>query len=196
LNDEQIKQLGMIKSSGQHLLALINDVLDISKIEAGEIEIDNTAFDLRESIQKVMDAMVPLAEKKHLSLTARLAPDVGPIISDRRRVEQIVINLLSNAVKFTDHGEVTLVAETGPAIVSISVCDTGLGIQADDLGKLFQPFRQLDTGLRRRHEGTGLGLAICKRLVDRLGGTISVESEFGKGSTFRVTLPGKGLKSA
>jgi PAS domain S-box-containing protein len=196
LNDEQIKQLGMIKSSGQHLLALINDVLDISKIEAGEIEIDNTVFDLRESIQKVMHAMAPLAEKKHLSLTARLAPDVGPIVSDRRRVEQIVINLLSNAVKFTDRGEVTLVAETGPAIVSISVCDTGLGIQADDLAELFQPFHQLDTGLRRRHEGTGLGLAICKRLVDRLGGAISVESEFGKGSTFRVTLPGKGPKSA
>jgi signal transduction histidine kinase len=196
LNDEQIKQLGMVKSSGQHLLALINDVLDISKIEAGEIEIDNTVFDLRESIQKVMHAMAPLAEKKHLSLTARLAPDVGPIVSDRRRVEQIVINLLSNAVKFTDRGEVTLVAETGPAIVSISVCDTGLGIQADDLAELFQPFHQLDTGLRRRHEGTGLGLAICKRLVDRLGGAISVESEFGKGSTFRVTLPGKGPKSA
>jgi PAS domain S-box-containing protein len=196
LNAEQAKQLGMVKDSGQHLLALINDVLDISKIEAGQIEIANAPFDLPESIQKVVQTVTPLANKKQLLLIAQIAPGVGRISSDRRRVEQILLNLLSNAIKFTERGEVTLTVEIEPGTphvprtaVRISVADTGLGIKRENLGMLFQPFRQLDTGLTRRHEGTGLGLAICKRLVERLGGTISVESEWGKGSTFQLTLP-------
>ncbi|MDR3677091.1 MAG: PAS domain S-box protein [Acidobacteriota bacterium] len=196
LNAEQAKQLGMVKESGQHLLALINDVLDISKIEAGQIEIANAPFDLPESIQKVVQTVTPLANKKRLPLIAQIAPGVGQITSDRRRVEQILLNLLSNAIKFTDRGEVTLTAEITPGTrdnphpaVRISVADTGMGIKRENLDKLFQPFRQLDTGLTRQHEGTGLGLAICKRLVGRLGGTITVESEWGKGSTFLCTLP-------
>ena len=196
LNAEQTKQLRMVKDSGQHLLALINDVLDISKIEAGEIEITNAPFDLPESIRKVVQTVTPLAKKKQLSLIAQIAPDVNRITSDCWRVEQILLNLLSNAIKFTEQGEVTLTAEIVPdtrhiphSALRISVADTGLGIKREDLDKLFQPFRQLDTGLTRQHEGTGLGLAICKRLVGRLGGTITVESERGKGSTFRFTLP-------
>ena len=121
---------------------------------------------------------------------------MGQITSDRRRVEQILLNLLSNAIKFTERGEVTLTTEITPGTrhiprpaVRISVADTGIGIKREDLDKLFQPFRQLDTGLTRQHEGTGLGLAICKRLVERLGGTITVESEWGKGSTFQCVLP-------
>ena len=114
LNAEQTKQLGMVKDSGQHLLALINDVLDISKIEAGQIEIANAPFDLPESIQKVVQTVTPLADKKQLPLIAQIAPDVGRITSDRRRVEQILLNLLSNAIKFTEQGEVTLTAEIVP----------------------------------------------------------------------------------
>jgi signal transduction histidine kinase len=196
LNAEQTKQLRMVKDSGQHLLALINDVLDISKIEAGQIEIANAPFDLPESIQKVVQTVTPLANKKQLPLIAQIAPDVSRITSDRRRVEQILLNLLSNAIKFTERGEVTLTVEIVPGTshiphpaVRISVADTGIGIKRENLGMLFQPFRQLDTGLTRQHEGTGLGLVICKRLVERLGGTISVESEWGKGSTFQFTLP-------
>jgi PAS domain S-box-containing protein len=196
LNAEQTKQLRMVKDSGQHLLALINDVLDISKIEAGQIEIANAPFDLPESIQKVVQTVAPLANKKQLPLITRIWPEVNWITSDRRRVEQILLNLLSNAIKFTEQGEVTLTAEIVPgtrhiphSALRISVADTGLGIKRENLDKLFQPFRQLDTGLTRQHEGTGLGLAICKRLIERLGGTITVESEWGKGSTFQCTLP-------
>jgi PAS domain S-box-containing protein len=189
LNAEQAKQLRMVKDSGQHLLALINDVLDISKIEAGQIEIANAPFDLGESVQKVVQTVTPLADKKRLPLVVRVAPEVGPITSDRRRVEQILLNLLSNAIKFTERGDITLTVEILPSAIRISVADTGIGMRREDMGKLFQPFRQLDTGLTRQHEGTGLGLAICKRLVERLGGTITVASEWSKGSTFRFTLP-------
>jgi PAS domain S-box-containing protein len=189
LNAEQAKQLRMVKESGQHLLALINDVLDISKIEAGQIEIANAPFDLPASIQKVMETVRPLADKKQLRLIVQIAPDVGRIVSDRRRVEQILLNLLSNAIKFTEEGEVSLIAEAVSGALRISVTDTGSGIMREDLDKLFQPFRQLDTGLTRQHEGTGLGLAICKRLAERLGGTMTVDSEWGKGSTFQFTQP-------
>ncbi len=192
LNDEQAKQLRMVKGSGQHLLALINDVLDISKIEAGQIDIACEPFDLPECIHKAVHTVLPLADQKGLALAVEVAPDLGAVSSDRRRVEQVLLNLLSNAVKFTEHGQVTLTAgvEPGPpAQVTVAVADTGLGIAEADLGQLFQPFRQLDTGLTRQHEGTGLGLAICKRLVDRLGGTIAVASTPGQGSTFTFTLP-------
>jgi signal transduction histidine kinase len=195
LNDEQSKQLGMVKASGQHLLALINDVLDISKIEADQIEIDSALFDLSASIQKVVHTVCPLAAKKQLPLNVQIAPEVGAIRSDQRRVEQVLMNLLNNAIKFTEQGEIKLTAGILSGEVQIAVSDTGLGIRPEDLEKLFQPFRQLDTGLMRRHEGTGLGLAICQRLLDRLGGTIAVESEYGSGSTFRVTLPGEGQET-
>jgi PAS domain S-box-containing protein len=196
LNAEQDKQLRMVRESGRHLLALINDVLDISKIEAGQIEIASAPFDLRASIQKVVQTVTPLAEHKHLALTTAISPGVGSITSDRRRVEQVLLNLLSNAIKFTERGRITLASETASGTVRFAVVDTGAGIKPEDMGKLFQPFRQLDTGLTRQHEGTGLGLAICRRLVERLGGTISVESEFGKGSTFSVTLPLGGVEES
>jgi len=203
LNPEQEKQLYMVKDSGQHLLSLINDVLDISKIEAGQIEIARAPFDLPESIQQVLDTVAPLAGKKGLPVTARLAPDVGTVTSDRRRFEQVLLNLLSNAIKFTEQGGVTVTAEIvllpgSPArrMVRVSVADTGMGIRREDLDKLFQPFRQLDSGLMRQYEGTGLGLAICKRLIERLGGAIALESELGKGSTFSFTLPADAERKA
>jgi PAS domain S-box-containing protein len=191
LNAEQTKQLRMVKDSSHHLLDLINDVLDISKIEAGQIEIACAPFNLREAIERVTQTLAPLADKKHLPLVLRVAPEVGQIISDRRRVEQILLNLLNNAIKFTEHGEVCVESrvENGRAVVR--VIDTGIGIKPEEQGKLFQPFRQIDSGLTRQYEGTGLGLAICKRLAGRLGGTITVESRWGAGSTFEFSLPAR-----
>jgi len=200
LNAEQSKQLGMVKRSARHLLELINDVLDLSKIEAGQLEVRAESFDLSESLQLVMEGVKPLAEKKNLQLVLTSPPDVGRMISDRRRVEQLLLNLVNNAIKFTEHGRVTLTADRLPAYVSpagsapvpalrLRVTDTGIGIKPDDLTTLFQPFRQLDTGIARQHEGTGLGLAICRRLTALLGGEISVASEWAKGSEFSVILP-------
>jgi len=189
LNAEQTKQLRMVKESAHHLLALINDVLDISKIEAGQIEVFAAPFVLREAVQKVVQTVMPLADKKNLPVTVKVAPDVGIVTSDRRRVEQILLNLLSNAIKFTELGHVCVEARRNAGMVEVRISDTGIGIKTKDLGKLFQPFRQVDTGLTRHYEGTGLGLAICRRLLEKLGGAISVESEWGKGSTFRFTLP-------
>ncbi len=189
LNAEQTKQLLMVQNSGQHLLSLINDVLDISKIEASRIDIADKPFDLSGSIQKVIKTVKPLADKKNLPLAAQVAVDVGEISGDCRRVEQILLNLLSNAIKFTEKGEVRVECSLDRGFAKIRVADTGPGIRPEDLDKLFQPFRQLDTGLMRQHEGTGLGLAICKRLVELMGGAITVESEWGKGSAFEFTLP-------
>ncbi|MCZ2405223.1 MAG: PAS domain S-box protein, partial [Burkholderiales bacterium] len=200
LNAEQGKQLGMVRDSARHLLALINDVLDISKIEAGELRVGCAPFDLARSIEKVTALISPLAEKKHLALEISAAPGLGAMVSDERRVEQVLLNLLSNAVKFTDHGTVALRAERiddfrpagaplPQAAVRLSVSDTGPGIKPEDMGLLFQPFRQVDSTLARKHEGTGLGLTICQRMVGLMGGTIEVRSTWGQGSTFTVTLP-------
>jgi PAS domain S-box-containing protein len=199
LNEEQRKQLKMVRDSARHLLALINDVLDISKIEADQLEVNSQLFDFRPAIMKVAGIVKPLADKKGLSLRLELAPEIGAMVSDQRRVEQVLLNLLNNAIKFTERGAVTLTAEIVPATLAapdsairISVADTGIGIKPEDLGKLFQPFRQIDVGLSRQHEGTGLGLAICRRLAGLLGGEIHATSDWGKGSVFTVTLPMKG----
>ncbi|WP_198673211.1 ATP-binding protein [Simplicispira lacusdiani] len=200
LNPEQGKQLGMVRDSARHLLALINDVLDISKIEAGELRVGCAPFDLARSIQKVGALIAPLADKKHLALDIQVAPGIGTMASDERRVEQVLLNLLSNAVKFTDSGSVTLRAEPvedfrpvgapGPVdAVRLSVTDTGPGIKEEDMALLFTPFRQIDSTLARKHEGTGLGLTICQRMVGLMGGSIEARSTWGQGSTFTVTLP-------
>ncbi|MBC8011910.1 MAG: PAS domain S-box protein [Burkholderiales bacterium] len=189
LNAEQAKQLGMVRGSARHLLELINDVLDLSKIEAGQLEVRAEPFDLAESISRVVASVRPLAEKKGLELVAHTADSPTGMCGDRRRVEQVLINLLNNAIKFTDHGRVTLVADGIGDSVRLRVSDTGIGIKPDDLAMLFQPFRQIDTGLARQHEGTGLGLAICRRLVTLLGGEITVASEWARGSDFTVLLP-------
>ena len=203
LNEEQSKQLNMVRTSARHLLALVNDVLDISKIEAGQLEVANVRFDLKRSIAKVVALVAPMAEKKGLKLRVQIAPQLGECVSDERRFEQILLNLLSNAIKFSDRGEIALTADqldrcplpgvpSGQSAVRLRVSDTGIGIKPNDLLNLFQPFRQIDSGLSRNHDGTGLGLAICRRLADLMGGEIIAESEWGKGSTFSVTLPLQG----
>ncbi len=200
LNPEQSKQLGMVRGSARHLLELINDVLDISKIEAGQLEVRSEPFAFREALERVTQSVRPLAEKKGLSLTVELGAAPTTLVGDRRRLEQILINLLNNGIKFTERGGVSLTVlpatlpppETGgpdrPALC-LRVTDTGIGIKPHDLASLFQPFRQIDTGLSRQHEGTGLGLAICRRLAELMGGEITATSEWGQGSTFSVLLP-------
>ena len=192
LNSEQAKQLDMVQSSARHLLALINDLLDISKIEAGELKVSSEPFDLRVSIEKVAAIVKPLAEKKGLALRVELAPEIAGAVNDARRIEQILLNLLNNAIKFTERGEVALTADVATETVQMRIADTGMGIKPEDLATLFRPFQQIDTGLSRNHEGTGLGLAICRKLADLLGGDIQVESEWGKGSIFTFSLPLRG----
>jgi PAS domain S-box-containing protein len=196
LNDEQRKQLEMVRDSARHLLALINDVLDISKIEAGQLEVSHEPFDLRASVMKTAGIVKPMADKKGLELRISIAPEIDSLVSDPRRVEQVLLNLLNNAIKFTEYGAVSLKAEIAPSgpeaqdpQLHIAVADTGIGIKAEDLGMLFQPFRQIDSGISRQHEGTGLGLAICRRLAELLGGRIEATSEWGRGSTFTLVLP-------
>jgi len=137
----------------------------------------------------VVRTVAPLAEKKGLALLTRVGPEVDQIVSDRRRVEQILINLVNNAVKFTEKGEVSVECQVSDDRLVTRVVDTGMGIKPGDMGKLFESFRQIDTGLARQHQGTGLGLSICKKLVEMLGGEIWVESEWGVGSTFTFTQP-------
>ena len=200
LNDEQRRQLEMVRGSARHLLALINDVLDISKIEAGQLEVQAEDFELAPLLERLVEVMRPQAERKGLALRLDAAAAPARLHTDRRRIEQILLNLLSNAVKFTERGQVTLLADTVadyrrspesavvPA-VRVLVRDSGIGIAERDLAELFLPFRQVDSGLSRQHEGTGLGLSICLRLCELLGGEISVVSEPGVGSTFTVTIP-------
>ncbi|MBX3707160.1 MAG: PAS domain S-box protein [Pseudomonadales bacterium] len=197
LNEEQQKQLTMVRGSARHLLALINDVLDLSKIEAGQLPIKIEAFDLQEVIDQALGTVRPMAEKKGIDLSIELGGTLPVMHSDRRRVAQIILNLLNNALKFTDQGSVTLCVDPDHEPMSapddrtivLAVRDTGIGIRPADLNGLFQPFRQVDTGLAREHEGTGLGLAICRRLCQLLGGRIAAQSEWGVGSTFTVHLP-------
>lgn len=189
LNAEQRKQIGFVRNSSQHLLALVNDVLDISKLEAGQLEVYSTPFDLRASVEKAVGAVAPLADRKGLSLRLHIAAEIATLTGDQRRVEQVLLNLLNNAVKFTERGEVAVTVETAPRAVRIRVSDTGIGILPEDLSKLFQPFTQIDTGLSRSHEGTGLGLAICRRLAQLMGGSIDVASQWNHGSAFTLTLP-------
>jgi PAS domain S-box-containing protein len=196
LNDEQRKQLSMVQTSARHLLALINDVLDISKIEAGEMKVEEGSFSLPDLVTEISTTALPLAQKRGLALRVDVDPLVGAISTDRRRVGQILMNLISNAIKFTLSGEVRVSCHLDGNWFALSVADTGIGIKPEDVKKLFVPFQQIESGLTRNYEGTGLGLSISKRLVTMLGGDIKVESEFGRGSTFTFRLPAQGRRDA
>jgi PAS domain S-box-containing protein len=189
LNPEQKKQLGMVRDSSTHLLELINDVLDLSKIEAGQLKLSREDFDLRASIERTVQITRPLAEKKGLELIFEEPGEIPHLESDRRRVEQILLNLLSNAIKFTERGSVSVECHPEADRVSLRVRDTGIGLGPEEMERLFKPFSQIDSSLTRKYEGTGLGLSICKRLVELMGGEIWVESHPGEGSTFAFTLP-------
>jgi signal transduction histidine kinase len=186
---EQKEYLGDILNSAMHLLQLINDVLDLSKVEAGRMEVLKSTVHIEEIISEVTQNVAPIMSVKELKLVRDVPPDLPPIVTDRRKLLQILLNLASNAVKFTDRGEIRIRCQTAPSTIELSVSDTGLGIKPEELPLLFQPFSQIDGSLRKRHEGTGLGLYLSARLVTLIGGDLTVASEYGKGSTFTITLP-------
>jgi len=209
LSDNQIKQVKAIQRSGQHLLQLINDILDLSKIEAGKTDLELQPVVIHDLCSQCLGMVQPRADKKRIALSIELDYQIQQVQLDERRVRQILINLLSNAIKFTpEQGKVKLSGslsygnellkeyrpDSSPVNVStpylcLEVSDTGIGIPKEKQSLLFRPFQQLDSSLTRRHEGTGLGLALTKRLAELHGGTISVDSQPHQGSTFRVWLP-------
>jgi signal transduction histidine kinase/putative methionine-R-sulfoxide reductase with GAF domain len=186
------KMLGILKrleANGRHLLGLINDVLDLSKIEAGQLVLELSDYCVQDIAQTVRSTLEPLAADKKLAFKLELAPDLPPGLGDGRRLTQVLINLVGNAIKFTDAGEVAIKAEANNGSFHVSVRDTGPGISAADQAKLFQEFQQADNAITRKKGGTGLGLAISKRIIEMHGGKIWVESQPGQGSTFTFTLP-------
>ncbi len=195
LTPEQKHSASTIRESGESLLRIINDVLDISKLEAGGMEFEHMAFDLHALLRCSAEIVAPRVGAKSLSLTVDIAPQVPRFVrSDSGRLRQVVLNLLGNAVKFTDNGAVelrvaVLASGAGPATLSVSVTDTGIGIPADRIDRLFQRFSQADASISRRFGGSGLGLAISKKLIERMNGRIGVESAPGRGSTFWFELP-------
>ncbi|MBV9151512.1 MAG: GAF domain-containing protein, partial [Alphaproteobacteria bacterium] len=181
--------LERVQNNGKHLLALINDVLDLSKIEAGQLVLTFEDYALPDVVQSVVTATEALASTKGLKMTAAVAPGLPTGHGDARRLSQVLLNLVGNAVKFTDAGEVAIGAMAEDGQFVLTVRDTGPGIAPEDHGKIFEEFQQVDSSNTRKKGGTGLGLAISKRMVEMQGGSIEVESELGRGATFRVTLP-------
>ncbi len=202
LNDKQLDYLRDIHSSGHHLLTLINDILDLSKIEAGRMELELTRFDLLELLDSSLTLVRERASRHSLSLGLEVDDAMGEWVADQRKVKQVVINLLSNAVKFTPAGgSVTLRARLLPGAdgdtrgaVEIAVIDTGVGIAADQQALVFEEFRQAGGDHLGKSEGTGLGLALAKRFAELHGGTIRIESVLGEGSTFAFVLPERSLE--
>jgi len=192
LNSKQAEYVEDILSSGNHLLSLINDVLDLSKVEAGQIELEVAPFSLREAVERGVAMVRERASKNGVALAAEVEPEVHVVSGDERRIRQILFNLLSNAVKFTPAGgRIDVSAARVDGEIRLAVADTGPGIAPEDLDRIFEEFQQTDVGARH-HEGTGLGLALSKRLVELHGGRIWVESEVGAGSRFVFTLPADG----
>ena len=190
LTAQQTRFATAIYESGEHLLALINDILDLSKIEAGRMELHPAEFDVPAEIGKALTLVGARAERHRIELSAKIDPELRDFYADRRKFKQILLNLLSNAVKFTpDGGRIVLRAKARPDGIKIAVRDSGVGIAAEDQAALFREFSQVGRDRARKALGTGLGLALTKRLVELHGGAIAVKSELGKGSTFSFTLP-------
>jgi protein-histidine pros-kinase len=191
VNPKQREYLDDILSSGHHLLGIINDVLDLSKIEAGKMDWHPEPFSVSEAVKDVCSIITPMAQKKRIHVTITVASELGTVNLDPAKFKQVLLNLLSNAVKFTDEGgEVGISGVLCPeGRFRLEVQDTGIGIRREDFGRLFVEFQQLESGVARRIGGTGLGLALSKRIVESQKGSISVESEPGKGSVFTVILP-------
>ena len=190
LNEEQRKQLTMVRDSSRHLLSLINDLLDISKIEAGKARLSLREFGLGDVAREVMGSFAPLASRKGLEICGDIPAGIT-LYSDQRRLKQVLMNLVGNAVKFTDQGGVNIAARTleEDGMLEVRVTDTGIGIEDEDMRRIFEPFQQIDMSLTKKYEGTGLGLYLTRKLVFLLGGDISARSECGKGSEFTFTLP-------
>jgi signal transduction histidine kinase len=188
-SEEMLGVLKRLEANGKHLLGLINDVLDLSKIEAGQLVLELSDYCIEDIAQTVRSTLEPLAADKELAFKIELARQLPPGRGDGRRLTQVLINLVGNAIKFTDAGEVAIKAEANNGAFHVSVRDTGPGISAADQTRLFQEFQQADNAITKKKGGTGLGLAISKRIVEMHGGRIWVESQPGQGSTFAFTLP-------
>jgi signal transduction histidine kinase len=181
--------LERLQANGKHLLNLINDVLDLSKIEAGQLTLDLGDYSLTDVVHTVVTAVEPLATSKALPVTADVSKELPTGHGDGRRLAQVLLNLVGNAIKFTDQGQVTINANASDGEFTVAVCDTGPGISLSDQAKLFQEFQQADNSITRQKGGTGLGLAISKRIIEMHGGRIWVESEIGNGAKFTFTVP-------
>ncbi len=189
LSEEEVSYLEVIERNGKNLLRMINEILDLAKIEAGRMDVHPKAFSFAQILENILESIMPLAKEKQLELRADIPDDLPHLESDELRVSQILQNLLGNAVKFTDAGRVSVSVRSDPENMIVQVDDTGIGIAESDLPHIFDEFRQADGTSTRRHEGTGLGLAIARKTAQMLGGEISVLSMLGKGSTFTLTLP-------
>jgi signal transduction histidine kinase len=190
LNPKQKEYVQDIHGSGHHLLSLINDILDLSKVEAGRMELELAEFDLPASLEGALTLVRERAARHELTLDLRMDAGVGSLVGDERKVRQVLLNLLSNAVKFTPPGgRVTVTAAPADGMIEISVSDTGIGVAQEDQEAIFEEFRQVGTDYARKREGTGLGLSLARRFVELHGGRIWVKSQLGRGSTFTFTLP-------
>jgi signal transduction histidine kinase len=190
MNEKQEEYINDIHGSGKHLLSLINDILDLSKVEAGRMELELVSFDVPSAIDNALTLIKERAGRHSIELQATVAPEISEIRGDERKFKQILLNLLSNAVKFTpEGGRITVAAQPVDDMVEISVTDTGIGIAPEDCAAVFEEFRQVGTDYTKKAEGTGLGLALTRKFVELHGGRIWVRSEVGKGSTFAFTLP-------
>ncbi|MBP1908951.1 PAS domain-containing sensor histidine kinase [Methanolobus bombayensis] len=190
LNDKQTRYVQNVKSSGKHLLDLINNILDLSKVEAGKMEMYLEYFEVPETISEVLEIISPLYIKKNINFEVIINKEVTSVHADRSKFKQILYNLLSNAIKFTPSGgTVCLKAEIIDELLSVSVMDNGIGISLDEQKHLFEPFRQVNTSSSSEYKGTGLGLTLIKKFVDLHGGSVSLQSEMGKGSKFTFIIP-------
>jgi two-component system cell cycle sensor histidine kinase PleC len=190
LSDSQDDTLSRVHATSQHLLRLINDILDLSKIEAGKMPLHLEEVDLHELIAELSDTIMPMVRKKQLTYTTQIDPKLPPVTTDSTKLKQVLLNLLSNAIKFTKEGSVSVDAQpAADGKFRITVADTGIGIKPENLTEIFEHFRQLDQSHTREYGGTGLGLTITQNLLALLGGNITVESHFGAGSRFVVELP-------
>jgi len=178
-----------VQSNGRHLLGLINDVLDLSKIEAGQLALAIEDYSVPDMVNTVMAATESLARSKGLALEANVTPGLPTGRGDARRLSQVLLNLVGNAIKFTDQGKVEIQGKRAGEFFELSVVDTGFGIAPEDQKRIFDEFQQVDNTSTRKKGGTGLGLSISRKIVELHGGSITVESEIGKGSTFKVTVP-------
>jgi signal transduction histidine kinase len=191
LNSRQKEFLADVHRSAQHLLRLINDVLDLAKVEAGKLEVNPERFSPAKAIEEVCAVVTGIAQKMSVTVKCSVAAELVSVTLDEQKFKQICYNLLSNGVKFTGPGgfvEISVSVREGGRF-ELLVKDTGIGIKREDMQRLFREFEQLETGTGRRFEGTGLGLALTKKLVQLQGGSISVESEYGRGTTFSVVMP-------
>ena len=194
MNDKQKEYIDCIYGNGVHLLSLINDILDLSKVEAGKEELSLQPLQVKDLCNYAISAVHERAEEKGLELTYSMDIKVDSCIADERRIKQMLLNLLTNAIKFTSKGKVSLQVIKLPQGIAFQVCDTGIGIEPAQFKYLFEPFKQLDSRLNRQYEGMGLGLALTRKLARLHGGDVTVESNFQEGSRFTLLIPDSELK--